>query len=200
MSHSSDIQATFIETPAAASATAISAAATVGANAAMTLVNNHNNALSTPRKIVLTSAGDSSGISFTVVGLDQDGNAATESITGADGGTSTSTGYWSSITSITAVGTPTGSQSAGTTSDCAGVIFGGDLRLRGMYAVNTGTAGTVNFVQGSPAGASQLKFNTTASANSTEYPSIPQDGIVFRGGGYILFDQAKLSSITVFYA
>jgi hypothetical protein len=197
---SSDIQSTFIETPAAASATALSTAAAVGNNAPLTLVSSHNNALSTPRKIVLTSAGDSSGISFTVVGLDQDGNAATESITGADTSTSTSTGYWSSITSITAVGNPTGDQSAGTTSDCAGLIFGGDLRMRGMYVVNTGTAGTVNFVQGSPAGTSRLKFNTVAAANSTEYPDIPEDGVVFRNGGYILFDQAKLSSITVFYA
>ena len=197
---SSDIQSTFIETPAAASATALSTAAAVGNNAPLTLVSSHNNALSTPRKIVLTSAGDSSGISFTVVGLDQDGNAATESITGADTSTSTSTGYWSSITSITAVGNPTGDQSAGTTSDCAGLIFGGDLRMRGMYVVNTASAGTVNFVQGSPAGTSRLKFNTVAAANSTEYPDIPEDGVVFRNGGYILFDQAKLSSITVFYA
>ena len=197
---SSDIQSTFIETPAAASATALSTAAGVGNDEAMTLVANHNNALSTPRKITLTSVGNSSGISFTVVGLDQDGSAATESITGANAGVVTSTGYWSSITSITAVGTPTGNQSAGTSSSIAGVIFGGDLRMRGMYAVNTATAGTVNFVQGSPAGTSRLKFNTVGTADSTEYPDIPEDGVVFRNGGYILFDQAKLSSITVFYA
>ena len=72
--------------------------------------------------------------------------------------------------------------------------------MRCMYAVNTASAGTINFTQGSASGASQLKFNTVAAANSTEYPSIPQDGIVFRSGGYIVYDVANLSSITVFYA
>ena len=196
---SSDIQSTFIETPAAASAAAISTAASVAENAVMTLTASPF-VTDAPRKITLTSVGNSSGISFTVVGLDQDGNAATESVTGANAGAVTSTGYWTSITSITAVGTPTGNQSAGTSSSIAGLIFGGDLRMRGMYAVNTGTAGTVNFVQGSPAGTSRLKFNTVGAADSTEYPDIPEDGVVFRNGGYILFDQAKLSSITVFYA
>jgi hypothetical protein len=197
---SSDIQSTFIETPAAASAAAISTADTVAENAPMALVTDHNDALSPPRKITLTSVGNSSGISFTVIGLDETGAAATESITGANAGAVTSTKYYSSVTSITAVGTPAGNQSAGTSSSIAGIIFGGDLRMRGMYVVNTGTAGTVNFTQGSASGTSRLKFNTVAAANSTEYPDIPEDGVVFRNGGYILFDQAKLSSITVFYA
>jgi len=197
---SSDIQSTFIETPAAASAAAISAADTVGEDTAMTLTANPY-VTDAPRKITLTSVGNSSGISFTVVGLDETGAAATESITGATAGaTVTSTKYYSSVTSITAVGTPAGNQSAGTSSSIAGLIFGGDLRMRGMYVVNTGTAGTVNFTQGSASGTSRLKFNTVAAANSTEYPDIPEDGVVFRNGGYILFDQAKLSSITVFYA
>ena len=42
--------------------------------------------------------------------------------------------------------------------------------MRGMYAVNTATAGTINFVQGSPAGTSRLKFNTVAAANSYRIP------------------------------
>jgi hypothetical protein len=68
MSHSSDIQATFIEA-SAVDDDAISTAAAVGNNEAMTLVANHNNALSIPRKITLHSVGDSSAISFTVVGF-----------------------------------------------------------------------------------------------------------------------------------
>ena len=195
---SSDIQSTFIEA-AAASAAAISTADTVAENAPMVLTASPY-VPDQPRKITLTSVGNSSGISFTVVGLDETGAAATESITGANAGAVTSTKYYSSVTSITAVGTPTGNQSAGTSASIAAPIFRGDLRMRGMYAVNTGTAGTINFTQGSASGTSRLKFNTVAAANSTEYPDIPEDGVVFRNGGYILFDQAKLSSITVFYA
>jgi hypothetical protein len=199
MSHSSDIQATFIEA-SAVDDDAISTAAAVGNNEAMTLVANHNNALSIPRKITLHSVGDSSAISFTVVGLDETGAAATESIAGGNGGSVTSAKYYSSVTSITAVGNPTGNQKAGISASIAAPIFRGDLRMRGMYAVNTASAGTINFTQGSASGASQLKFNTVAAANSTEYPSIPQDGIVFRSGGYVVYDVANLSSITVFYA
>jgi len=64
---SSDIQSTFIETPAAASAAAISTAATVGEDAVMTLTASPY-VTDAPRKITLTSVGNSSGISFTVVG------------------------------------------------------------------------------------------------------------------------------------
>lgn len=195
---SSDIQSTFIEA-GAVDDDAISTSATVAEDAAMVLTASPY-VPDQPRKITLHSAGNSSGITFTVVGLDETGAAATESITGGNAGSVTSTKYYSSVTSITAVGTPTDAQKAGIAADIAAPIYRGDLRMRGMYAVNTAAAGTINFVQGSASGTSRLKFNTVAAANSTEYPDIPEDGVVFRNGGYILFDQTKLSSITVFYA
>ena len=200
---SSDIQSTFIEAAAAGTQTVSANASDVGNNAAMTLTASPY-VTDQARKITITAANNQSGISFTIVGLDETATAATETLTGPTAGaTVTSTKYYSSVTSITAVGNPQtagGNISAGTGADIAAPIFRGDLRMRGMYAVNTGTAGTVNFVQGSASGTSRLKFNTVAAANSTEYPDIPEDGVVFRNGGYILFDQTKLSSITVFYA
>jgi len=200
---SSDIQSTFIEAAAAGTQTVSANASDVGNNEAMTLTASPY-VTDQARKITITAANNQSGISFTIVGLDETATAATETLTGPTAGaTVTSTKYYSSVTSITAVGNPqtaAGNISAGTGADIAAPIFRGDLRMRGMYAVNTGTAGTVNFVQGSASGTSRLKFNTVAAANSTEYPDIPEDGVVFRNGGYILFDQAKLSSITVFYA
>ena len=200
---SSDIQSTFIEAAAAGTQTVSANASDVGNNEAMTLTASPY-VTDQARKITITAANNQSGISFTIVGLDETATAATETLTGPTGGaTVTSTKYYSSVTSITAVGNPGatgGNISAGTGADIAAPIYRGDLRMRGMYAVNTGTAGTINFVQGSASGTSRLKFNTVAAANSTEYPDIPEDGVVFRNGGYILFDQAKLSSITVFYA
>lgn len=200
---SSDIQSTFIEAAAAGTQTVSANASDVGNNAAMTLTASPY-VTDQARKITITAANNQSGISFTIVGLDETATAATETLTGPAGGaTVTSTKYYSSVTSITAVGNPQttgGNISAGTGADIAAPIYRGDLRMRGMYAVNTATAGTINFVQGSASGTSRLKFNTVAAANSTEYPDIPEDGVVFRNGGYILFDQTKLSSITVFYA
>ena len=200
---SSDIQSTFIEAAAAGTQTVSANASDVGNNAAMTLTASPY-VTDQARKITITAANNQSGISFTIVGLDETATAATETLTGPTAGaTVTSTKYYSSVTSITAVGNPqtaAGNISAGTGADIAAPIYRGDLRMRGMYAVNTATAGTINFVQGSASGTSRLKFNTVAAANSTEYPDIPEDGVVFRNGGYILFDQTKLSSITVFYA
>ena len=200
---SSDIQSTFIEAAAAGTQTVSANASDVGNNAAMTLTASPY-VTDQARKITITAANNQSGISFTIVGLDETATAATETLTGPTAGaTVTSTKYYSSVTSITAVGNPqtaAGNISAGTGADIAAPIYRGDLRMRGMYAVNTAAAGTINFVQGSASGTSRLKFNTVAAANSTEYPDIPEDGVVFRNGGYILFDQTKLSSITVFYA
>ena len=199
MSFSSDIQSTFISA-AVASATAISTAAGVGNNAALVLVGGSPFTLDAARKITITSAGDDSGKSFTIVGLDQDGNAATESLVGADTGVVTSAGYYTSITSITAVGNPAANVSAGTSNSVAAPIFGGRLRLKGLYAVNTATAGTITFRETSPTGNIRMQFATVASATTSEYPDVPDDGILFKDGGYIDYSPANMSSITVFYA
>ena len=69
-----------------------------------------------------------------------------------------------------------------------------------MYAVNTGTAGTVTFREGSASGGIRMQFNTVGTADTAEYPDIPDDGLMFKEGGYVAYTQTKLSSITVFYA
>jgi len=198
MSFSSDIQSTFISA-AVASAAAISIAAGVGNNAALTLTASPY-VTDAARKITITSAGDDDAISFTIVGLDQLGNAATESLVGANASASTSVGYWTSITSITAVGDPAGNVSAGTSNSVAAPIFGGRLRLQGLYAVNTGTAGIITFRETSPTGRVRMQFATVGSATSSEYPDIPDDGILFKDGGYVDYSPVNMSSITLFYA
>jgi hypothetical protein len=55
-------------------------------------------------RIAIDSAGDVSGITFTVTGTDQDGNAATEDITGVTTTAVESNTYWKTITQIAADG------------------------------------------------------------------------------------------------
>ena len=43
-------------------------------------------------KVTILSAGNDSGISFTVVGTDVNGSALSETVTGANAGTATSSG------------------------------------------------------------------------------------------------------------
>lgn len=58
-------------------------------------------AISPPTGLTLASVSNISTIVFTVVGLDQNGNAQTETLTGVDDNTVTSAHQWSKITSIT---------------------------------------------------------------------------------------------------
>ena len=194
---SSDIQSTFINA-AVASAVAISTAAGVANNAALTLTASPY-VTDFPRKITITSAGDDSGISFTVVGLNESGTAITETVTGANSGVATSANYYSSVTSITAVGDPAGNVSAGTANDVFATIFAGPMRLQGLYAVNTAAAGTITFRDTSLTGSIRMQFNTVGSATSSEYPDVPDDGILFAGGGFLDYSAANMSSITLFY-
>jgi len=194
---SSDIQSTFINA-AAASAAAVSTAAGVANNAALTLTASPY-VTDFPRKITITSAGDDSGISFTVVGLNESGTAVTETVTGVDSGVATSANYYSSVTSITAVGDPAGNVSAGTANNVFATIFAGPMRLQGLYAVNTAAAGTITFRDTSLTGSIRMQFNTVGSATSSEYPDVPDDGILFAGGGFLDYSAANMSSITLFY-
>ena len=199
---SSDIQSTFI-TAAAIDADGISVAAAVADDANLVLggalTSGGAVTFDEPRNITILSAGDDSGISFTVTGTDEQGDAATESITGANAGTATGSAFFTTVTQIAAVGDPAGNVSAGSGASIAAPIFKGRLRLRGLYAVNTGTAGTITFREGSGTGAIRMQFNTVASANTTQYPDVPDDGILCVGGGYVTYSVAGLSSMTVFY-
>ena len=199
---SSDIQSTFVEA-AAADTDGISTAAAVGNNANLVLggalTSGGAVTFDEPRNITILSAGDDSGISFTVTGTDETATAVTESITGANAGTATGSTFFTTISQIAAVGNPAGNVSAGSGVSIAAPIFRGRMRLRGLYAVNTGTAGTITFREGSGTGTVRMQFNTVAAANTTQYPDVPDDGILCVGGGYVTYSVAGLSSMTVFY-
>jgi len=200
---SSDIESTFI-TAAAADPDGISTAASVGNNAALViggaLASGGAVTFDQPRNVTILSAGNDSSKSFTVVGTDETGAAVTESITGANADTAVGTQHFATLASITAVGNPAGNVSAGSGTSIAAPMFQGRMRLKGMYAVNTATAGTITFRETNATGGIRMQFNTCAAANSTEYPDVPDDGVLFKSGGYVLYTQTTLSSLTVFYA
>ena len=200
---SSDLEAAFIEA-AAADADGISVAATLSEAGNLTiggaLASGGAVTFDQPRNVTITSAGDDTGITFTVTGTDETGAAQTEVITGADTDVAIGTSYFATVTQIAASGASAGNVSAGSGSSIAAVIFRGPLRLRGIYVVNSGTAGTITFRQGSATGAIRMQYNTTGTDASTEYPSVPDYGILFKEGGYVTYSQAALSSMTLFYS
>jgi|TARA_R110001583_G_scaffold110618_2_gene259563 hypothetical protein len=201
----SDVKAVFITADTQAlDADGISAAAAVGNNASLTiegaLASGGSCTFDSGRVVTILSAGDDSGISFTVTGTDVNGDSQTESITGANAGTATGAKYFKTVTAIAAVGDPAGNVSAGVNAAAGDVIFAGRSRMQGLSIVCSGTAGTLSFTTTTPAGTSLLKVGSVASATSTRDVTIPDEGIVFASGMFVQYTVSTFGTMTVFHA
>jgi len=201
----SDVKAVFLTADTQAlDADGISAAASVGNNAALTiggaLADGGSCTFDAGRIVTILSAGDDSGISFTVVGTDVNGDAQTESITGANAGTATGGVHFKTIASITAVGNPAGNVSAGVNASASDVIFAGRARLQGINMVCSATAGNIDFLKTSPQGTSLFKLGSVASATVTRDITVPDNGILFDNGIYIQYTVSTFGTMTAFHA
>ena len=205
MAGRTDVKAVFITADTTAlDADGISVAAAVGNNAALTiggaLASGGAVALDSGRVVTILSAGDDSAKSFTVTGTDVNGDAQTESITGANAGTATGSKYFKTVSGISAVGNPAGNVSAGINNSAADVIFAGRARLQGINMVCSATAGTLNFLKTSPTGTNVFKLGSVASATVTRDITVPDNGLLFDNGIYIQYTQSTFGTITAFHA
>ena len=202
--YSDVIPVTITADTVALDADGISVAASVGNNAALViggaLADSGSVTLSHGRLITILSAGDDSAISFTVVGTDVNGDSQTETVTGANAGTATSSKYFKTIASITAVGNPAGNVSAGINASAADAVFTMRSRLKGMFLTSTATAGEVDFLTSSPTGTSIMKLNSVSDADATRDVTIPNEGVVFTSGIYIQYTVSTFLTMTVFHA
>ena len=200
----SDVRSKFISDTTALDADGISSAASVSGAGNLTiggaLADGGSVTLSSGRIVTILSAGDDSGITFTVTGTDVNGDAQTEVITGADTGTATGSSYFKTVTQIAASGAAAGNVSAGINNSAADVIFAGRNRLKGAYIVNDAAAGTVEFNDGSPTGTNLMKVGTVASATVTRDITVPDEGVLFPNGAYAKFEVGKMESLTSFIA
>ena len=200
----SDVTPVIISDEVALDADGISTAAAVGNNAALTiggaLADSGSVTNASGRQVTILSAGDDSSKSFTVVGTDVNGAALTESVTGADTGTATSSGYFKTITSITAVGNPAGNVSAGINNNALGVIFAGRCRLQGFSTVSGGNAGTINIRNASATGTELIQARTIGTDSSAEDPFVPQDGVLFVNGCFVTFVVGTVDLMMFYHA
>ena len=159
---------------------AISAAGT-----ATTLVLLNSGPWVNAQTVTLTSSANNSGITFVVVGKDENGDAATSAATtGPNSGTVSVAGNWTEITSITASGSITTDISAGITSGATtGIIFAGRTRVRSMTGVAGAGAGTV-FIKNGSATSGQNRLILDVDNGSTIDPYIADDGILCEDGAY----------------
>lgn len=117
---------------------AAAAAVTVGTNGVATLDE--------PRKVIITSADDDTGITFTVVGADGSGFSQTEVVTGANTGAASTILDFQTVESVTTSGATTAGVQVGTNGVSASrwVRFD-DYAGNAPVAIQATVSGTVNY-------------------------------------------------------
>lgn len=127
----------------AASTTNLRAAASIaGAGALTLLITATTDSLA--HKVVITSAGDDSGVTFTISGKDADGKSITEDLTGANAGAATSTKHYKSDLTISADGASAGDVSIGFAAPAQGPTVIGEYRSE-VSTVTAMVSGTINY-------------------------------------------------------
>ena len=74
----------------------------------------------------------------------------------------------------------------------------GRARVKSIYVVPSGTAGSVIFNNGSSSATTIMTVNTVAAATQPTYLLLPGEGVLFESGIYV--DVANIGSVMVFYA
>jgi len=177
------------------SATYYRAAASIAGAGALTLLTQDAGPNGIGYKVRITSAGDDSGITFTIVGIkvgDLTGKFTTEVVTGANASTADSTNFYAYIESITASGASAGNVSIGTT----GSIALPRTRLKGFYYLASGTAGSIKLNLNSTSGAELLNLSTPASATGTQDMFLPGQGILTTRSNNTDFSILTVTNVT----
>lgn len=154
------------------------------------------------RKVTVASAGTDDGRTFTITGTDVNGDALVETLAGPDTATVTTTGYFRTVTQVTVDDDTAGAITVGMSADALEVIFAGRMRLRGLYIVNSASAGSVSVRNGGASGTVGVTLGTVASATAVSDVEMRDNGIMFTDGGYIGYAQTGpgFTNITAFYA
>tara|TARA_R110000787_G_scaffold40604_1_gene100772 strand:- start:216 stop:830 length:615 start_codon:yes stop_codon:yes gene_type:complete len=188
------------------SATLLRLAAVIGAGGDVPLLTNQPLDNGAGYKLSIHSVGNSSGITFTIVGYvvgDLTNTPTTEVLTGPTAGnTVETTNYYSLITSVTASAAATGNISIGTL-----VTDGVALprcRLRGFYFIATAGAGSIALTLDGTAASDRTLLNVaTPAIVQSQQMSLPGDGILIAGSAAlssfgVVVNTAAVTSISVF--
>ena len=151
--------------------------------------------------ITLTSSADNSGITFTIVGTDGNGDAQTETgLTGPDTETVSFADKYATVTSIVSDGAIVTDIQAGIlgTGALTGSVFAGRTRIRGLTGTSKASAGNIVFKNTSITGTSLLTIPLTGAVSSID-PYVPDNGVLFDAGAYVNITAADITGVTVYY-
>lgn len=118
-----------------------------GATAGAVTVGTYSTAsLDKARRVILTSAGNDSGITFAVTGTDWDGTPIGETITGANAGVASSVLDYLTVTSVRSSGAVASTVTVGTNGVAGSrwVRFD-ELATQGPISIQCSVTGTVNY-------------------------------------------------------
>ena len=73
----------------------------------------------------------------------------------------------------------------------------GRTRVKAVYIIPSGTAGSVVFKNGGASGTTVMTLNTVASATQPTYVLFPGEGVLFSTNVY--GDVTSIGSVTIFY-
>jgi len=156
------------------------------------------------RNVTVTTAGTGDNAKTnTIVGTDVFGNALTEVITSTGSAEAVAgTKLFLTVTSVTSSAQFAANITVGSGSLCAQAIEGSNrVRLKGMSITSGGTAGDVEFVDGSPEdGTTLFKSRTIGTANTVIDRTIPAEGVLFASGLVIKYTLDTTDMTTIFYA
>ena len=180
------------------SATVLRAAASVAGAGALTLLTGNVGTNGTGYKIRITSAGNDSGITFTITGqkVGQLTGVTTEVVTGGNATTADSTNYYATVSSIVASGASAGNVSVGTT----GSLAFPRTRIKAVHYVGAANAGSIVFTLNSTS-AVLLTIDTEGSATSAHTVDVPGEGVLIGKSAaqdFAVMALTQVSKVTVF--
>tara|TARA_B100001093_G_scaffold160677_1_gene153100 strand:+ start:5499 stop:6104 length:606 start_codon:yes stop_codon:yes gene_type:complete len=156
------------------------------------------------RNVIVTTTGTGDNEKTnTIVGTDVFGDALTEVITSTGSAEAVAgTKLFLTVTSVTSSAQFAANIKVGSGTLCAQAVQG-DLRIRlkGLSVVSGGTAGDVEFINGTPeSGTTLFKARTIGTANTTIDRTVPAEGVLFNSGASVKYTLDTVDNITVFYA
>ena len=198
---SSDVRAQFISDEVAADADFIVEAARP--NTAATLANT-SFASGGARILSVTTAGTGDNAKTnTIVGTDVFDNALTEVITSTGSAEAVNgTKYFKTITSVTSSAQFAANITVGSIASAAQSVGNGSrVRLKGFSIVSGGTAGVIEFIDGTPeSGTTLFKARTIGTDNTPIDRTIPEEGVLFASGMSVSYTLDVADMMTFFYA
>ena len=145
-------------------------------------------------KVVLTTAGDESGVTFTIVGTGVNGETITESFAGPSSATTkNSTNYFASVTSISVDGATGAAIILGYSTDFALPR----TRIKGFYFTGAASAGSVVVTRVSDSKV-LLNIATPASTAASGSLFLPAEGILVGSNinDYATVTKSNVASVT----